>query len=218
MSRLAGVLVAIAFTVLAAGAHATDAPSRSAPPPSAPQPQPPPPPAPPPPGGFAPYPGAYAYPYGNVGPYGNASPYGPPPVTFIYETQKKNELLALVIEFFVPGVGSLYADHVAGAILTWATFVGGVAIFFWWFDQNLANRNNSTVSDNGPQDVWAIYLGFGLILGGRIYGLVDSYTSARDFNRRLRARLGMPEWASVGVVPIRTDRAVSWGPSLSFRF
>jgi hypothetical protein len=210
MRRLAGVLVGISLTILAAGARAADAP-------------PPPPTPPPPPGGFAPYPGPYGYPpagppYGNAGPYGNGYPYGPPPANFVYETQKKNEMLALVIEFFVPGVGSIYADHVGGALITWAATVGGVAVFFWWIGQNFDNRNNGGSLDNGSRDTWAIYLALGLIFGGRIYGLVDSYTSARDFNRRLRARLGMPEWAALGVVPIRTDRSVSWGPSLGFRF
>jgi hypothetical protein len=48
--------------------------------------------------------------------------------------------------------------------------------------------------------------------------LVDSFSAARRFNRQLRARLGLPEWGSMGVVPIRTDRAVTLAPSLTFRF
>jgi hypothetical protein len=142
-----------------------------------------------------------------------------PPGEFYYEAQKKNELLALVIEFFVPGVGSIYADHVAGAMITWALTVGGVVLAFWWLGENINQQDSfGASSDTGPRDTWAIYVALGAIIGGRIYGLVDSYSSAHDFNRRLRQRLGLPDYASVGVVPIRTDRTIAWGPSLSFRF
>jgi hypothetical protein len=219
MRPLVGVLVGIALVVLAGGAHAAD----PAPQPAPPQPAPPPvwngtawvQPPPPPPGGFAPY--GPAYPPGYAPPYA----YAPvqPPGELYYEAQKKNELLALVIEFFVPGVGSIYAGHVAGAMITWALTVGGIVLAFWWLGENINRENRAgTAGDTGPVDTWAIYVALGAILGGRIYGLVDSYTSARDFNHGLRQRLGLPDYASVGVVPIRTDRAVSWGPSLSVRF
>jgi hypothetical protein len=130
-------------------------------------------------------------------------------------------MLALVIEFFIPGVGSIYADHVAGALVTWGLTVGGIVLAFWWLGRQIDTAeasNNGFSSDNGPHDLWAVYLAVGMILGGRIYGLVDSYTSARDFNRRLRTRLGLPDYASLGVAPIRTDRTLSWGPALTFRF
>jgi hypothetical protein len=214
MRPLVGVLVGIVMIVLAGGAHAADpVPPQAAPPP--PYPPPPasaqrPPSYPPPPGGFAPYGAPYAAPY--------AYPPPPPPAMYYYDAQKKNELLALVIEFFVPGVGSIYADHVAGAMVTWGLTIGGVVLAFWWLSKNIDNQNDTFGNDNGPHDVWAVYLAIGMILGGRIYGLVDSYVSARDFNRRLRTRLGLPEFASVGVVPIRVDRTLTWGPALSFRF
>ena len=216
MRPLVGVLVGVALVVLAGGAHAGD----PAPPPAPAQAppvwngsawvQPPP----PPPGGFAPYGPPYAPTY--VAPYG----YAPmqPPGEFYYEAQKKNEMLALVIEFFVPGVGSIYADHLAGAMVTWALTIGGIVLALWWVGQNLGHDEDTSTSTAGPIDTWAIYLALGAILGGRIYGLVDSYSSARDFNRRLRQRLRLPDYASLGVVPIRTDRSISWGPSLSFRF
>ena len=228
---LAGFLVGLAITTLAAGAHAGADPWAS-----------PQPPAGAPPSGAAPAPPAYpggGYPSGPPpAPYGSApAPYAPltpypaypgygapaPQNLFLYDTQKKNELVALVIEFFVPGVGSLYADHVAGALFTWAALVGGISLIIWWAGQRL-QRERTYVQDptfdpnSGSQDVWAVYLGLGLLLGGRIYGLVDSYSSTKEYNRRLRARLGLPDWGSVAVIPIRTDRAVAWGPALSFRF
>ena len=228
MRPLVGVLVGIALVGLAGGAHAADpappqpapqvAPAPAPPPPAWGQPLPPPPPPgwngggyppPPPPPGYSPYGVPYGY------------PAGPGGAAYFYDSQKKNELLALVIEFFVPGVGSIYADHVGGALVTWALTIGGVALLIWWVSQNVGQENSFGNSpNNGPHDLWAIYVALGAILGGRIYGLVDSYTSARDFNVRLRQRLGIPDWSGVALapVPIRTDRAISWGPSLSFRF
>ena len=103
-------------------------------------------------------------------------------------------------------------------MVTWALTVGGIVLAFWWVGQNINQDSFDNGSENRPHDTWAIYLALGAILGGRIYGLVDSFTSARDFNHRLRQRLGLPDFASLGVVPIRTDRSISWGPSLSFRF
>jgi TM2 domain-containing membrane protein YozV len=224
MRPLVGALVGIALVVLAGGAHAADPAPQAVPPPPPPwgqpaQPPPPawgqplqqqPPPGYPPPGypppGYSPYGGPYAY------------PAGPGGVAFQYEAQKKNELLALLVEFLIPGIGSIYADHVAGALITWGLTIGGVILAFWWVGQNVGQEATFGNSNNGRNDVWAIYVAVGAILGGRIFGLVDSYTSAKDYNQRLRQRLGLPEWASVGVVPIRTDRTVAWGPSLSFRF
>jgi TM2 domain-containing membrane protein YozV len=226
MRPLVGVLVGIALVGLAGGAHAAD----PAPPQAAPQPAPsPPPPAwgqplppapppgwnggayppPPPPPGYSPYGVPYAY------------PSGPGGAAYYYDMQKKNELLALVIEFFVPGVGSIYADHVAGAAVTWVLTIGGVVLAFWWIGQNIGGEDTiGNGTNNGPHDVWAIYVAVGAILTGRIYGLVDSYTSARDYNQRLRERLGIPDWSSftLAPAPIRTDRAISWGPAVSFRF
>jgi hypothetical protein len=225
---LAGVFVGLFLTVLAGGGHAAaqsggqPAPAQAYPPPAQAYPPPPaqayppgygaPPPGYPPPPGFAPY----------QAPYGN----GAPPAAFMYEAQKKNELLALAIEFFIPGVGSIYADHVAGAMVTWGTFIAGVVLFVWWFGENANTNTNASGGSsggtiNGPDqlhDLWAVYLALGLVVGGRIYGLVDSYSSAKEFNQRLRARLGMPEWGSLGVVPIRTDRADTRGPSFTMRF
>jgi TM2 domain-containing membrane protein YozV len=223
MRPLVGVLVGIALVVLAGGAHAADA-SPPPPPAQAAAPAQPPPvwngtawvqPPPPPPGGFAPYGPAYPPAYPPPYAYAPVQPAG----EFYYESQKKNELLALVIEFFVPGVGSIYAGHVAGAMITWALTVGGIVLAFWWLGENINRQDQfGNNADTGPVDTWAIYVALGAILGGRIYGLVDSFTSAREFNHQLRQRLGLPDYASIGVVPIRTDRAISWGPSLSFRF
>ena len=209
---LGGVLVGVCFTGLAGGAHAADATATAPPaepPPlgyAAPPGYGPPPNYGPPPGyapGFAPYPPPGPY-------YGN----GQSPV-LLYEALKKSEWLAAAIELFIPGVGSIYADHVAGAIVTWATILTGTVLIFWWIRDLQTDQDGWTVGSGDPA---LLYLGLGLFLGGHIYGLVDAYTSARAFNRDLRARLGLPDWASLGVVPIHTDRALAWGPSLTFRF
>ena len=219
MRPLVGVLVGIALVGLAGGAHAADPvpPAPAPPPPAWGQPLPPPPPPgwnggpcqpPPPPPGYSPYGVPYAY------------PAGPGGAAYYYDSHKKNELLALAIEFFVPGVGSIYADHVAGALVTWGLTFGGIALLVWWVSQTVGPPDSFNTNDRARDNIWAVYVALGAILGGRIYGLADSYISARDYNQRLRQRLGIPDWSDVtlGPAPIRTDRAISWGPALSFRF
>jgi len=197
------------------GADAPAPPPPYAPPPGAP----PPPPAqqwyPPPPG--------YAYPppyYG--GPY-NLNPQS----LFIYENQKKNPAIALVLEFVIPGVGSIYADHAAGAAITWGLAIGGFAVIIWGVkrasDQQAqceaANQAQGVYSPcSSHVDVAPILLGVLAILGGRIYGFVDAYTSAGDYNRALAQRLGLPGTVSLGVTPLRVGESLAYGPSLQLRF
>jgi hypothetical protein len=212
MRCLTGLLFAISLTLAAAGARAADGTLLAQagggwdgqPPPPPPAQQQPPQPLPPP--GYAPYPA----PYGLV-----------PPPSMVYEGQKKSEFLALVLEFVLPGVGSIYAEHVAGALFTWATVVASGVLVFYWFDQNLKaiNRTNTTGDGAFPgfQAMWAFWTAIGVSAGGRIFGIYDAYSSAKEYNRALRGRLGLPDW-TVSLAPIRTDRAVSVGPALSLRF
>src|SRR6185436_5769840 len=44
----------------------------------------------------------------------------PPQNAFLmYDAQRRNAGLAILIELFVPGLGSLYGDHGVGALITW---------------------------------------------------------------------------------------------------
>lgn len=199
------------FVLLAAtGANAQNGP---APPANSWQGGPPPPPQQPgpPPGQWGypgPAPGAYGY-----GGYG----YGPNPQTLmLYESQKKVPGIALLLEVLVPGVGSIYADHAAGAFITWGLTVAGFVLILaavreaWETD---VNSQDSSPTINGN----AIWLGFGLIVGGRIYGLYDSYSSAKDYNAALAQRLGLGPM-QVSLAPIRMGGVTAWGPAINFRF
>jgi hypothetical protein len=56
------------------------------------------------------------------------------------------------------------------------------------------------------------------VLGGRIYGLVDSYLATEEYNRKLRLRLGLRAGLSLGVGRIGGGPAMAVGPRLTYRF
>jgi len=144
-----------------------------------------------------------------------ADPYRMQNAYFQYENEKKNEGIALLLEFFIPGVGSIYAEHLNGALLTWACTIGGFVLVFWGFSQafeaSVEERNEDETAGA------AILGGLALVVGGRIYGLYDSYASSKDFNLRLRHRLGLD--VGLSVAPLRAPGGdVVWAPSLRLEF
>jgi hypothetical protein len=94
--------------------------------------------------------------------------------------------------------------------------IGGLVAILWGVEQ--ATKDPSGVRD--PQvNPLPIVLGVAGIRDGRIYGLVDSYSSTGDYNRELAQRLGLPVAVSLGVTPLRAGAdAVAWAPSLQLRF
>ena len=162
----------------------------------------------------APAPGAAAYPPYRGG-YAYPGSYGISPQTMLmYENEKRNPLVSLVIEWFVPGVGSIYADHISGAITTWGLMVGGVVAIVWAVDNaHVQQQSGSTHIDTTP-----LVIGICAVLAGRIYGLADAYSSTGDYNRALARRLGLPDGVALGVVPITTGQHMAYGPALSLRF
>jgi len=134
---------------------------------------------------------------------------------FQYENEKKNEGIALLLEFFIPGVGSIYAEHLNGALLTWACTIGGMVLLFWGFSQVL----DASIEERNDDDVGgtAIIGGIVLVVGGRIYGLYDSYASTKEYNLQLRRRLGLE--VGFAITPLRAPGGdLVWGPSLQLRF
>jgi hypothetical protein len=219
---IAGVtFVFVSLAAAHAGAQTPPpAPAYEAPPPGAPQPPPPPEYQAPPPGAPQP-PAPYPYgppPYGNPY-YANPNPYVLNPQSmYAYESAKKQPALAIVLEIVVPGVGSIYADHVVGALITWGLEIGGfVLVVRGWadtFNNSVAGNPNSSSVET---EVW---LGLGLILAGRIYGLVDAYSSSKDYNLALAQRLGLPPSVALAPAPIKVagTNSVAWGPALTLRF
>ena len=209
---LIGVIVsAVAIGQLAVGARALAAdaqPSTPAPttaPPSGYPPGTPPPNYPPPPPYAAPY-------YPGVAPNQMAF--------FTYEAQRKNVGIALLLEFVVPGLGSVYGDHAVGALITWACFLAGIVLIVWGVSNIAGDSYAANGARNGDDTAVTIGVlgGVVLILGGRIYGFVDAYRSTDAFNRQLRMRLGLPPGFSMGLGGVGSGSALGFGPHVRFTF
>lgn len=130
-------------------------------------------------GGYAPPPGQSTYGPGGYGPppgqqaYGQGG-YGPPPAQSGYSPQpyagqpygygapmvpRKEPALSLIISFFIPGVGTMINGEVGKGV---AILIGFVVSWF----------------------LIIILIGFLGILGFWIWGMVDAYQGAVEFNRR----------------------------------
>jgi hypothetical protein len=149
----------------------------------------------------------------SVAPIG-ATPYGVNPLPMmIYDGERKSPPIALLLELLFPGVGSVYAGHAVGALVTLGLVVGGSVIIVWDFASNFDIDGPSRGLDPAP-----LLIGLGMVLAGRIYGFVDSYSSCTSYNRALAQRLGLPGGVALDVAPIRMDQNVAWGPALSLSF
>jgi hypothetical protein len=165
------------------------------------------------------------YPLGYTPWEGNQQSYGgaPTPVQLMaFEDGKKNPAVALLLEFVMAGVGSIYADHWQGALITWAGILGGVALvvvgasrYQWQLKEGSASQAQMQPDNSGA--VIVMVAGALTMFGFRIYGLVDSWQSTNDYNRGLAKRLGMPLFSAT-VAPAPTERGLAWGPALQFRF
>jgi hypothetical protein len=176
-----------------------------------------------PPPGYPPSAGPPGYPPPGYPPppgYGTPYYYGPNnQMTYAnYEAQRKSGGLAILIEFLIPGLGSLYGDHALGALLTWTLMITGVVLLVvganqWVQDTNF-ETGAQTHSSSGNAEMIA---GLLMVLGGRVYGFVDAYQASEAYNRRLAARLGLPPGFAVGVGPVGRG-SMSLGPHLGFTF
>jgi hypothetical protein len=163
-----------------------------------------------------PYPPPQPYPYPPPQPgYAPAypDPYRMQAAYAEYESRKKNEGLAVILEVVLPGGGSIYAGHVEGALVTWGcTAVGGLLLILW--ATSYVDRHHSDDRISHRRD-WALVAGLGLAVGGRVYGLYDSFASSRRFNVELQRRLGLPGHVSLGIGPIVGPGGTAWGPRLA---
>jgi hypothetical protein len=136
-----------------------------------------------------------------------------------YESNKRSRALALVIEWFIPGGGSIYGDHLQGAVVTWVTMVAGVALLVY----GLSGYNSyEGQADDDDRIKFGVGGGIVLILGGRTYGFVDAWRSTTRYNENLRVRFGIPPQYSRDVRgpggPRRLAGPRGFGPQLAFRF
>ncbi len=140
----------------------------------------------------------------------------------MYESGKKTPGLALVLDIIFPGIGSIYADHAIGAAVTWGGMLGGFVLIgvgvnqqvHAFNQQNQSQSSDGTVSDAG---VGLILVGALASIGFRIYGVVDAYSSAKDYNANLAKSLRLPEM-NLSVVPLRTPQSTALAPTFTLRF
>jgi hypothetical protein len=142
-----------------------------------------------------PYPAPYATrpPPAYPAPY----PYGYSPWA-LYEETSKSAGLSFLFEFLMPGVGSIYADHATGAIITWGLMLGGVLLIVNGITTARDPETGATETDVNDLEMAT---GILMILGGRTYGLVDSIVAARAYNERLRKRLGLAAALRLDALP-----------------
>jgi len=134
-----------------------------------------------------------------------------------YEEQKHSVVAAMVMEIFVPGLGSIYGDHWQGALLNWALEVGGILVIVSAI--HTSTTSNDYGSTSTPDiDGSKLAVGLLMVVGGRTYGLVDAHQSNKEYNQKLRRKLGLPEWTAFSIQPIRTREGMAYAPSLHFMF
>jgi hypothetical protein len=191
---------------------ADDAGGQAAPQPWAPPSPPPAYPAPSPPQSQTPYPPAYPAPYAMPAPYPMPMPYGYPPWA-AYEEMRKSAGLAFLIELVLPGVGSIYADHMTGALITWGLTLGGLLLLI---NGSQTTYNPATGAEETRFDS-EMTIGVLMLLAGRTYGLVDSIVATRAYNARLRQRLGLAAALRLDALPTANGSHVL-APALRLTF
>jgi TM2 domain-containing membrane protein YozV len=134
---------------------------------------------------------------------------------FLYEAQRKNGGVAVLLSLLLPGAGNIYADHFVGAVITWALIIGGVAVTVNSIHTS-ADSYGYTTTDSANSG--ELTLGLLMLLGGVVYSPIDAYLASESYNQALAQRLGLPNGLVLAPEPIRTDRGVAWGPGLSLRF
>jgi hypothetical protein len=161
------------------------------------------------------YPVPYPAPYATRPPpaYPAPFPYGYSPWP-VYEDMSKSAGLAFLFEFLMPGVGSIYADHATGAIITWGLMLGGVLLIVNGITTARDPETGATETDVNDLEMAT---GILMILGGRTYGLVDSIVAARAYNERLRRRLGLAAALRLDALPTAAGGQVL-APALRLTF
>jgi len=137
---------------------------------------------------------------------------------FVYAEQRKSSGLAVLLSLLVPGVGNIYADHVMGAVVTWALIIGGAVVAGHSVQSTTTDAYGYSYATTTSVNSTELTAGIFMVLGGFIYSPIDAYFASERYNHELAERLGLPTGFALGPVPIRTDRSVAWGPGLSFRF
>lgn len=128
-----------------------------------------------------------------------------------FQAGSKSHAFAVLQEIALPGMGSMYAESWLGAATTWGLTAGGIGLVAWGIGQAL-----------GPEDSGApaltITAGALLMVGGRVYGVIDSYRATTRYNLRLARRLGLHGNVVLGPVPLRQSGQTGLGLGAAWRF
>lgn len=132
----------------------------------------------------------------------------------VYHATKKSEGVAVAIEFFLPGFGSLYANHWEGTLTTWGLSAAGFLAFVWGTSQMEFGdpRNDSSLV---PLAAWG---GFALMAGARIHGMVDAFRSTGRYNREVMRGLGLHRGVIVAPMPLHVNGQTTLGMGASWQF
>ena len=151
-----------------------------------------------------------------LAPPGAAAPSLPAPnapTWRIYRASRRSRTLAVAIEIFMPGYGSIYGDHWQGAVIHWSVGLAGFVALTWG-----AAQGGFGDSSDSPLPRAAMIAGISLYAGSRIYGLIDAYQSTSRYNRRLARRLGLDRRMVLAPVPLQTSGQTALGLGASWRF
>ena len=131
----------------------------------------------------------------------------------IYEASRRSQGVALVVELFMPGFGSIYGDHWQGAAITWSMNVTGFVATTWGAWQ--IGSGESDRSDLAPT---AMLAGLGLMVASRVHGLIDAYRSTGRYNRRLARRFGLDARMVLAPIPLQVSGQTALGLGASWQF
>ena len=113
-----------------------------------------------------------------------------------YESEKRNEAVALLIEWFIPVVGHAYAGDAKAGLLPAGVTVGGLALVVGGAASCLDFECEGGAAA-------AVTAGLVATASGRIWGIVSAYRTAGKTNRELRQRLGLAD--VVGSLTVMPD-------------
>jgi hypothetical protein len=131
----------------------------------------------------------------------------------MYESQKKQIWLGLMIELILPSGGLFYAENYTTGALVLAGTVVGIGLSFWGFARWAeCNQNDDSVDGTASCGTAPIWIGVLMMLAARIGGIAGTVSSVGDHNLRLQRRLGLQ--AHLAPAPTADGR----GGTLGLRF
>jgi len=113
-----------------------------------------------------------------------------------YDDQSKSAVGAVVLEIFLPGAGSVYANDTRGALITWGLCATGLAAALIGLSQIHIYGPDGPEPPPMPEKTSPLALplllgGMAVGIYGRIYGLQNAANATDRHNAALRTSLGL---------------------------